>query len=397
VSRDVSRRDTRQVAWALGLAWLAGLAAMTVISATGHESWTYPIATGVVTAPAVVVGFLVAARMPAVPIGALLVALGALPTAGLALEEWGGTWATADPLPAAAVAATLTVYATWPWWYLSPALIALTFPDGRLPSPRWRWVVAGVIAVPVLLTAALALDTTWSADADGPVPGAPPVWVPGWLSLVFLGPGLALLISTLVLAVVALVGRYRRGDAVTRLQVRWLAIGAAVFPIALLTAWLTIPFVGDRFTSYLIAFLAVGVMTMPLAVAVAVLKHGLWSLDRLVSRTLAYALVTATMVATYAVVVTSLARLLPVSSALAVATATLAAAAVFRPVLRRVQEAVDRRFNRERYDAQRVVDGFGARLRGETDPDAAAADLVAAVGRALEPGAVGLWVRGGAR
>jgi len=107
--------------------------------------------------------------------------------------------------------------------------------------------------------------------------------------------------------------------------------------------------------------------------------------------------VTASVIGTYALVVTSISRLLPVSSALAVATATLTAAAVFRPVLRRVQEAVDRRFNRERYDAQRVVDAFGARLRGETDPDAAAADLVAAVGRALQPAAVGLWVRGGAR
>jgi hypothetical protein len=135
------------------------------------------------------------------------------------------------------------------------------------------------------------------------------------------------------------------------------------------------------------------VLCVPVAVAVAVLRYRLWDLDRLVSRTVTYATVTALLVVPYLLIVPAAGRLAQGSGSLAVAGATLAAAAAFSPLRRRVQDLVDRRFNRARYDAARTVEGFAARLRDQVDLDALSAELLAVVGQTMQPVEASLWLR----
>jgi hypothetical protein len=138
-------------------------------------------------------------------------------------------------------------------------------------------------------------------------------------------------------------------------------------------------------------------LCVPLAVAVAVLRYHLWDLDRLVSRTVTYAVVTALLVVPYLVVVPAASGLLQGSGSLAVAAATLAVAALFSPVRRRVQDLVDRRFNRRRYDAAGTVEAFAARLRDQLDLDALHGELLAVVGQTMQPTTASLWLRSTSR
>jgi hypothetical protein len=137
----------------------------------------------------------------------------------------------------------------------------------------------------------------------------------------------------------------------------------------------------------------VGVTFLPLAIGAAILRYRLYDLDRIISRTLAYALLTILLALGYAAVVLGLGRLLPQSSSLAVAAATLAVAAVFQPARRRIQAAVDRRFNRRRHDAARVIEAFGARLRDQVDLDSLSAELLAVVDQTMQPTQAWLWQR----
>jgi hypothetical protein len=135
------------------------------------------------------------------------------------------------------------------------------------------------------------------------------------------------------------------------------------------------------------------VLCVPVAVAVAVLRYRLWDLDRLISRTLTYTLVTALLVVPYLLIVPAAGHLAAGSGSLAVAAATLAVAAVFSPLRRRVQDVVDRRFNRRRYDAARTLDAFAARLRDQVDLDALEGELLAVVDQTMQPARTTLWLR----
>jgi hypothetical protein len=134
-------------------------------------------------------------------------------------------------------------------------------------------------------------------------------------------------------------------------------------------------------------------LSVPVAIAVAVLRYRLWDLDRLISRTVTYAVVTGLLVLPYLAIVAATPRLVAGSGSLAVAAATLAAAAAFQPLRRRVQDLVDRRFNRRRYDAARTVDAFAARLRDQIDLDALNAELLSVVDQTMQPTRASLWLR----
>ena len=346
--------------------------------------WESAVATAVLL-PAMLVGMLISLRRPQLIIGPLVVALGASPALTFALEAWAGNL-EADARPGAQVAAWVAA-GSWVWFYVWSALIALYFPDGLLPGPRWWLVAGGLIALPAVMQIGFTFDPTTYGE-DG-IPGGPPAAldigqlpvIGGMLLLGFLG--------LLVAAVASLVRRYRRGDAVTRLQIRWLAAGAAVFPITLvmgLIMWLPT----GGWSNFFLLGLAIGAVTMPVSIAIAVLRHGLWDLGRLVSRTTTYLTVTLALVAIYAVLVTAMSWVLPGSSVV-VAAATLIVAAIFRPLLRRVQQQVDRRFNRERFDGQRSVEEFGARLRDQTDADGVVDDLVDVLAHTLQPTAIVVW------
>jgi hypothetical protein len=171
---------------------------------------------------------------------------------------------------------------------------------------------------------------------------------------------------------------------VERQQMRWVATGAAIAVLGV-----TVP-LGDLRGAWVDPLV---ILCVPVAVAVAVLRYRLWDLDRIISRSVAYALLTLLLGLGYAGVVLGLGRLLPESSSLAVAAATLAAVAAFAPLRRRVQDAVDRRFNRRRYDAARTVDAFSLRLRDQVDLDALHGELLAVVDLTMQPTRASLWLR----
>ncbi len=334
----------------------------------------------------IVVGWLLSWKRPRNPIGWLLLLIPGLFTIGTPATLLGE--ALLDQAPG--VSAWLFWYGydredTWSW--LPPIGLLLTqiplrFPDGALPSPRWRWFSWYTIATLVLASAALS---TLSVEVYPGIPNPAhlpalvenPLTIPlsfGALAIAFVG------------SLASLVVRYRRAGAVERAQLRWMlwAVGLAV--AILITSWvIPDPWMG------ITGIVLVSYGLIPVAIAIAVLRYRLYEIDRIISRTAAYALVTAVAVAIYAIIVTSVAWLLPDATTLGVALATLVAAAVFLPVLRVSRRLLDRRFNRAQYDAERVVDAFGERLRTGADPHTAASDLTEAVERTLEPSVVGIW------
>jgi hypothetical protein len=221
----------------------------------------------------------------------------------------------------------------------------------------------------------IGVDVLW----DGPLGAAFPLCA-------------LLVLVSLVVGAGSLVGRFRRARGTERQQLKWLAL-AAVLAAALLGAALTSLIVqGDNAFAFQ-GSLAGCVALLPLAIGAAVTRYRLYDIDRIVSRTVAYALLTVLLGLGYAAVVLGLGRLLPQDSSLAVAGATLAVAAAFQPARRRVQRAVDRRFNRRRYDAARTLDGFARRLRDQVDLDALHGELLAVVDQTMQPTRASLWLR----
>jgi hypothetical protein len=204
--------------------------------------------------------------------------------------------------------------------------------------------------------------------------------------------GLASLVCCVVLAAWSLIVRSRRGTDVTRLQIKWLAYSGCLVALALMpaAALSLTPGWPARVAS---GAVSAAVLTMPAAVAVAVLRYRLYDIDRIISRTLAYAIITGVLAGVYAALVLLATSVLGIRTPVAVAAATLAAAALFAPVRRRVQREVDRRFNRARYDADQTVAAFAARLKDAVDLDAVRADLAGVVQAALEPAHVWVWPR----
>jgi hypothetical protein len=272
--------------------------------------------------------------------------------------------------------------------------IALLTPTGKLPSPRWRWW-AGVVA-----TATVVLLVTQALDPHPLVPedpmftnplAAPPALV-GPLTLAAAASAAILLVG-LVVAAGSLVVRYRRARGVERQQLRWLAVAATVAAVALVVAVAAAVLGG----SVGVALVAAGacVVVLPLATGAAILRYRLYDLDRILSRTLAYGLLTVLLGLGYAGMVLGLGRLLPQGSSLAVAAATLAVAGLFQPARRRIQQVVDRRFNRRRHDAAQVIEGFAVRLRDQVDLHALHTELLAVVDQTMQPTQASLWLRQG--
>ena len=199
-----------------------------------------------------------------------------------------------------------------------------------------------------------------------------------------------MIVAGLVVGAGSLVLRFRRAHGTDRLQLRWLALAAACAP-ALLLAALVAGVLGRD--AVVLASLSLCVALLPLATGAAILRYRLYDLDRIISRTLAYGLLTVLLGLGYAAVVLGLGRLLPEGSSLAVAGATLAVAALFQPLRRRLQAAVDRRFNRRRHDAARVIEEFGARLRDQVDLDGLRGELLGVVEDTMQPTRVSLWLR----
>jgi hypothetical protein len=223
---------------------------------------------------------------------------------------------------------------------------------------------------------------------NGPIPIDNPFGLPGvagTVAGVVAISGVVLYAASLPAALLCVVLRFRASRGVERQQLRWVAAGAALAVLVLL------PFPGKGDLHRVVG--VVGVLCVPVSVAVAVLRYRLWDLDRLVSRTVTYALVTALLVLPYLLILPAATRLAGSAGSLAVAATTLIAAALFQPVRRRVQDLVDRRFNRRRYDAARTAEAFAARLREQVDLDALSGELLGVVERTVQPTHASLWLR----
>jgi hypothetical protein len=272
--------------------------------------------------------------------------------------------------------------------------VVLLFPDGRLPSRRWRpvaWAAGAGLAGWVLGNA--FAPTILSADA--PVPN--PVGVngaPGKILTAMAGGSAALIGAAGLAAVLSLVFRYRRARAAERAQLRWLVYAGALIVVAFLATTLAQKVVGPgaAATNLQNAVGSGAAALIPVAIGVAVLRYRLYDIDRIISRTVAYAIVTGLLVGVYAGLVLLATEVLRVHTPVAVAVATLAAAALFTPVRRRVQSRVDRRFNRVRYDADQIAAAFAARLKDTVDLSLVRDDLTGVVSRALEPAHVSVWI-----
>jgi hypothetical protein len=301
-----------------------------------------------------------------------------------------------DRLRGAAWAAWLT---SWLWVPVFVAPISLLFlfcPDGRLPSFRWRPVVYLDIATMALLMATQAVN-------PGPIEGYSatirnPLGIEAFDSALFVlnYAGYILLIPVIGLSGAAMVRRFRGSKGRERQQLKWFAL-AAVGALAIFIASWPIGYVGpdpwDVSTG-------IAISLVPIAAGIAILRHNLYDIDRIVSRTLAYALLTAGLATIYFGLVVGLQQLLePVSggSDLAIVATTLVVAALSLPARRRVQRLVDRRFNRHSYDAQRTIEAFGARLREQIDLDTLRYELLAVVDETMQPSTAALWLRNGVR
>jgi hypothetical protein len=202
-------------------------------------------------------------------------------------------------------------------------------------------------------------------------------------------------VGSLAAALVCLVLRFRSSRGVERQQLRWVAAGAtgAVFGLLAVIGLLTLEQSYGLLPGAWLVAITLALPSVPVTVAVAVLRYRLWDLDRLISRTVTYTLVTALLIIPYLLVVPTASRLVQGAGSLAVAAVTLAAAAAFQPLRRRVQDRVDRRFNRRRYDIARTVEAFAARLREQVDLDVLVAELLAVADQTMQPTRASLWLR----
>jgi hypothetical protein len=338
------------------------------------------------------VGLVLALRRPANPIGWLYEAAGLAWAYTIPLSPWVEQLLREHrPLPPVAQVAVASSDLSWAAAItLGITLPALLLPDGRLRSRRWRLVVASCVTGAVLVTVAgpLVPGPLEEVGIDNPLGLAGPAGkVAGVLTVV----GIVLHWLSLPLAAVCVVLRFRSSRGVERQQLRWVAAGAAGAVAGLVVSLPAgLGFAPNAITSIVYPAL----LCPPVAVGVAVLRYRLYDLDRVVSRTLAYGLLTVLLGLGYAAVVLGLGRLLPDSSSLAVAAATLAVVAAFAPLRRRVQDLVDRRFNRRRYDAVATVEGFATRLRDQVDLDALHGELLAVVDQTVQPTRASLWLRG---
>jgi hypothetical protein len=391
--------------WAPGLAWLlwaltlSGLAAALwldrLLRRAGHPELTihtYELVYVAAMVGMATVGAVLAGRRPGNPVGWLMLALGLSVTADGLTDTYARYGLLASPGAVPAVAHLRVLGDTFVLWPACIGFILLLTPTGAPPSPRWRWWVVVAAVAPLWWKAATTVGIETAAFPPF-YSVQNPFYVPALATpattLAF--PALVLTLLSVVVGGVSLVVRFRRARGEERQQLRWVASAAVVAAVGIPVAM-----VGISLDSPVVVGLAVlgSAVVLCLAVAAAVLKYRLYDLDRIVSRTVAWALLTLLLGLGYAAVVLGLGRLLPhESSSLVVAAATLAVAAVFQPARRRVQDLVDRRFNRRRADTARTVEAFAARLRDQVDLDALHRELLAVVDRTMQPTQASLWLR----
>jgi len=389
----------RTVAWVVWSAWalLAGLAILLQTpTAEGYSTPWVPAALGL--GSFMTVGAVIVSRQPHNRIGWLCCAAGLLGVlaafsgeyARYALGPHGGS------LPGGLAMAWLNGWVGTLWAGLVLSFLLLLFPTGRLPSRRWR---------PVAWACAVCVVALCVMDAVMPGPleasGQPnPLGIDSARAALERSYGLDLLCFVLLTLLCAgsVVVRFRRAGGAERQQLKWFAAGAGQLAVLIALA-LGLPGLWNRWVSLTVSDVVFGISfaLIPVTIGIAILRYRLYDIDRLIRRTLVYALLTALLAAVYAGLVLSLGEVFggiggqPPSWA--VAGATLAVAALFQPARQRIQQTVDRRFNRRRYDTTKTIEAFSARLRHHVDLDALSAELLEVVDQTMEPTKASLWLR----
>jgi hypothetical protein len=398
-ARSTWRRAVRALAVVLFCSAAVVGIGVIVMSVALHQQGIGEVGSSAIDLTCALVGIVIAWHQPRHPMGWILLGVACFfsldNVAGgyvmLDYTDHHGTW----PLGAVALVADQS-------WAPAIALFGLAFlvyPDGTAAASRWRWVVRAYLVLGAAWTAgAWALAIAAAAGHDIHISGGGSLTTgqnSAWWTLLdgafFVGMGAAWL-SWLTYQVVI----WRRSSGERRQQMKWLMAGAAACAVF---GVLTVTLENNR--SALLSdvgyLAAAGLAALPLSIGVGILKFRLYDIDRIISRTLAYAIITGLLVGVYAGLILLATQVLKFHSTVAVAASTLVAAALFNPVRRRVQHAVDRRFNRARYDAEQMVAAFAARLQDAVDHDAVRADLTGMVHTALAPTHVSVWLRPGER
>jgi hypothetical protein len=392
----------RALAWAGGMVLLALVVASIPLTRAAHQSSTASDV-GVLVAFAAFgsVGVVVAVRQPRNVMGWILIGIPVCLVLNTDMSAYAAIDYRVHPgrLPLGPLAVQLQ-----PSWAPAVVLLGLAillFPDATLPSIWWRrsviaflalsavWMIGAYgIATDTILLHKIVVDATGNLTTINHPAGDWAWW--GVVQDVFF--------PVLAVSSVAAIGRqvatYRSSTGERRLQFKWGMAGATMFVIGV------VPLLTESSSSspawrLISALSPIAVACLPLSIGVAILKYRLYDIDRLISRTLSYAVVTGLLVGVYVGIVVLTTDVLSFSSPIAVAASTLAAAALFSPVRARVQRLVDRRFNRVRYDADATVAAFSARLREAVDLDAVRIDLLDVVGRAVEPAHASIWINHG--
>ncbi len=384
-----SARAASRLAWsvcALALALIACAIVLAFLDGPDVAAVVFPAA---LTASAAV-GGLVTFRRPENPVGWFF-----LGSAGcLALADVAAQYAAYGGLPGARAMAWLTSWVWVPGVMLLLCFVPLYFPDGRLVSPRWRWVVR--LALIFSVTAA-----AFSAFLPGEIKDSGlvnPLGIEALRSV--LGPlvtvyGVGYFVL-LFASAASLVVRFRRSGSVERQQIKWLAYAALAIPVWFLT---NAPIEAVSLTLFLVMDALIFSALIPLAAGVAILRYRLYDIDVVINRSLVYGSLTASLALVYLGGVTAVQTLLRVLTGqeqqpqLAVVATTLVIAALFDPLRRRIQSFTDRRFYRSKYDAAKTLEAFSAKLREETDLDALNVELVGVVKETMQPAHVSVWLR----
>lgn len=343
-----------------------------------------------------IVGWVIASRRPANAIGWIFLVVGL----SQALSTFAGQYSTygfaanVGPLPFAAELSWVGVWSWAPGYVLLLTLSVLLFPDGRLPSPGWRpvgWLIAMALVLIIVPMAVAAWPLRGLAlTPSQPYPNDPTIQI----AITLQDMGLILAAIAALASIVGLVLRFRRSSGAERRQLKWFTFAGAI-EISFIAAT---PFVNFATASgpASIVFALLVPPLLPVAAAMAVLRYRLYDIDRIVSRTITYSAVSAVLGSVFVAIVLLLQALLASFTSgqpIAVAASTLIVASLFQPVRRRVQAVVDRRFDRSRYDAERTLVAFGARLRDNVDLARLGEEVQDVVARTLAPAAVGVWIR----
>jgi hypothetical protein len=393
-ARPTWRRAVRTLAVALFCFAAAAGIGVAVVSFVLHQQGISDVGSSAIDLTCGLVGIVIAWHQPRHPMGWILLGVACffslLAVAGgyviLDYTDHHGTW----PLGAVALVADQS-------WAPAIALFGLAFlvyPDGTAAASRWRWVIRAYLVLGAAWTAgAWALAIAAAAGHDVHISSGGSLTTgqnAAWWTLLdgafFVGMGAAW-ISWLTYQVII----WRRSSGERRQQMKWLMTGAAACAVF---GVLTVTLENNR--SALLSdvgyLAAAGLAALPLSIGIGILKFRLYDIDRVISRTLAYAIVTGLLAGLYAGLVLLATQVLAVSSPVAVAASTLVAAALFNPLRRRTQQVVDRRFNRARYDADRTIAAFAARLKDIVDLNSVQNDLATVVDQAMEPAHVSVWI-----